>query len=394
MSEWVETTVDSVAEVLSGYPFESIYFNETGAGLPLVRIRDIARGKSNTFYSGPFDERWVIEDGRWLIGMDGEFNISYWRGGRALLNQRVATLSPRSGRIDAHFLGLALAAPLKSIEATTTSTTVKHLSAKRIRAITILLPSLDEQRQIVGLMAAVDAQIEALAAEAERSRVTYQNSASLLWEESDGQQAKLRSLGEVMTLDIHRMTLGDQAVYSIAGVLGSGRGLIDKGRFRGSETEYRAMNVLSENQVVMRKLTAWEGPITVVPAAFDRFLASNEFPTFTLHPGVIPAWIRHVCRTQRLWDEMKNRVTGSVQRRKRLSPEQLLTVRLPVPSARVQEYVAGALDALDDARARTVHELTTLRAFRSRLLTSLLGQEVEIPRSYDVTPVSETVVRP
>src|SRR5690606_22098522 len=117
-----------------------------------------------------------------------------------------------------------------------------------------------------------------------------------------------------------------------AGVLNSGKGLVDKDEFDGADTEYTAMNVLRENQVVMRKLTAWEGPITVVPAEFDGFVARNEFPTFTLASDVAPGWMKHVCRTPRLWAEMQNRVVGTVQRRKRLNPDQLLSVALPVPS--------------------------------------------------------------
>jgi type I restriction enzyme S subunit len=65
-------------------------------------------------------------------------------------------------------------------------------------------------------------------------------------------------------------------------VLNAGQGLVANGEFDGGDTEYAATNVLRVDQVVMRKLTAREGPITVVPAEFDGFVASNEFPTFTL----------------------------------------------------------------------------------------------------------------
>ncbi len=111
-------------------------------------------------------------------------------------------------------------------------------------------------------------------------------------------------------------------------------GVIDKGELDGGNTEYAAMNVLRADQVVMRKLTAWEGPIAVVPAEFDGFVVSNEFPTFTLGPELMPDWMRHVCGSPRLWAEMKNRVSGTVQRRKRLNPEQLLQIELPIPPSR------------------------------------------------------------
>lgn len=158
----------------------------------------------------------------------------------------------------------------------------------------------------------------------------------------------LRPLGEVMRLDIQRTPMVPATAYRLAGVLNAGQGLVDKGELDGADTEYAAMNVLRAGQVVMRKLTAWEGPITVVPAEFDGFVASNEFPTFTLGPELVPDWMRHVCRSPRLWAEMKNRVSGTVQRRKRLNPEQLLQIQLPIPPREVQTGIVEMLDAVDD----------------------------------------------
>jgi type I restriction enzyme S subunit len=379
----VGTTFDAVAEVISGSPFPSKCFNETGDGLPLVRIRDVVRGRSDTFFSGPFDERFLIQNGRWLVGMDGEFNIAKWRGGQALLNQRVASVYPRDQRVDHDFLGLVIASPLKEIEAQTSSTTVKHLSAKSIRAIPIALPGPAEQRRIVDVMAAVDTHMEALTTECLSAQVAYRNALSLLWLEADGSEASSLRLGDVMALDIRRVVLEEAQTYASAGVLGAGGGLMDRGPIRGDETAYAALNVLSEGQVVMRKLTAWEGPITVVDAAFHGFVASSEFPTFTLGPEVQPNWMRHVCRTERLWAEMKNRVTGSVQRRKRLNPDQLLDVTLPIPSRAEQRASSDALDCLEAARSAADAELARLRMFRSTLLSALLNQELEIPESYD-----------
>jgi type I restriction enzyme S subunit len=158
----------------------------------------------------------------------------------------------------------------------------------------------------------------------------------------------LRPLGEVMRLDIQRTPMKPATTYRLAGVLNAGQGLVAKGDFDGGDTEYATMNVLRVDQVVMRKLTAWEGPITVVPAEFDGFVVSNEFPTFTVGPELVPDWMRHVCRSPRLWAEMKNRVSGTVQRRKRLKPEQLLQIQLPIPPREVQAGIVEILDAVDD----------------------------------------------
>lgn len=194
------------------------------------------------------------------------------------------------------------------------------------------MPPQRVQERIVEVVSAVDDQIAALDDEAEALEGVYRAAAPLLWCTAEGDEAVSRSLGDVMHLDVVRTPMESGTTYHLAGVLNAGKGLVDKDAFDGADTEYTAMNVLRENQVVMRKLTAWEGPITVVPAEFEGFVASNEFPTFTLSADVAPAWMKHVCRTPRLWAEMQSRVVGTVQRRKRLNPDQLLSLMLPIPS--------------------------------------------------------------
>ena len=58
------------AKFLSGFAFKSKLFNDDGVGLPVVRIRDVVRGHSETFYSGDYDNRYLVSSGDYLIGMD------------------------------------------------------------------------------------------------------------------------------------------------------------------------------------------------------------------------------------------------------------------------------------------------------------------------------------
>ncbi|WP_078868112.1 restriction endonuclease subunit S [Streptomyces sp. NRRL F-5727] len=185
----------------------------------------------------------------------------------------------------------------------------------------------------------------------------------------------LRSLGEVMHLDIERTPMKPATTYHLAGVLNAGKGVVAKGELDGGDTEYAAMNVLRTDQVVMRKLTAWEGPIAVVPAEFDGFVVSNEFPTFTLGPDLMPDWMRHVCGSPRLWAEMKNRVSGTVQRRKRLNPEQLLQIQLPVPPRKVQARIVEILDSVDDQITALDKEAKALDRVSMAVAEEMLADE-------------------
>jgi type I restriction enzyme S subunit len=117
--------------------------------MPLVRIRDVGSDSTETRYIGEFDDRYVVEPGDLLIGMDGDFNCARWRGPLALLNQRVCKVSIESDQYNPRLLDYALPGYLKAINDATSSVTVKHLSSRTVEDIPLPFPPLDEQTQLV-----------------------------------------------------------------------------------------------------------------------------------------------------------------------------------------------------------------------------------------------------
>jgi type I restriction enzyme S subunit len=143
-------------KVTQGFPFDSNVFGDSG-DLPLIRIRDVVPGRSNTYLRGACPPQHLIRNGDILIGMDGEFNRARWQGGLAALNQRVCRIQPKDERLDDGYLFHWLPMALKKIEAATPFVTVKHLSVKQLHAAEIPLPPLSEQRRIAAILNQADA---------------------------------------------------------------------------------------------------------------------------------------------------------------------------------------------------------------------------------------------
>lgn len=141
-----------VITVLSGYAFKSSHFNTECLGMPLIRIRDVGSKESKTFYSGDYDNKYIISKGDLIVGMDGEFRLAEWNGSQSLLNQRVCKITPSSDSVDKSYLKYFLPFELKKIEDTTSYVTVKHLSVKGINNIKIPFPPLDTQKKIVEIL--------------------------------------------------------------------------------------------------------------------------------------------------------------------------------------------------------------------------------------------------
>lgn len=164
---WERVPLAEVATILNGAPFDSALFGTT-AGMPLIRIRDVITGETSTYYSGAYEDAYLVQQGDLLIGMDGDFNSGFWGRKTALLNQRVCKISPIESLYDKQLLSLVLPGYLAAINANTPSVTVKHLSSKTIGEIGLPLPPRAEQARIVAkleeLLTDLDAGVDELKA--------------------------------------------------------------------------------------------------------------------------------------------------------------------------------------------------------------------------------------
>lgn len=138
-----------LVEIDSGFAFKSDLFNSNEEGIPIIRIRDINSGIASTFYSGEYDNKYIVANGDLLISMDGSFVIKEWKGGKALLNQRVCRIRSKSTLLLNKYINYFLPNELKIIEDKTPFVTVKHLSVKNILNIVIDLPSVNIQEKII-----------------------------------------------------------------------------------------------------------------------------------------------------------------------------------------------------------------------------------------------------
>ena len=154
------TKLTDLCDIQYGYAFDSGAFTNDNSYPQLVRIRDVKRGYSETFYNGDYPDEYVLSAGDLLIGMDGESNIARWKIDGALLNQRVCKIVAKDNT-DEEFLRFALSKALKVIEDRTSFVTVKHLSARELNKLEIQVPSYDEQKKISDILHRLERIIDA-----------------------------------------------------------------------------------------------------------------------------------------------------------------------------------------------------------------------------------------
>ena len=171
--EWEVQELRDLLRFQVGFPFRSQFFSAKPFGTRLVRNRDLKPNLDYLYYTGIYDNFFLIKNGDILIGMDGEFTTCVWKQGPALLNQRVGRLNVGQ-HASSLFLYYALQDQLRLIEERTGATTVKHISHSDIENINMPLPLRVEQIAIAAVLTDMDDEIDALQSRRDKTHAIKQ----------------------------------------------------------------------------------------------------------------------------------------------------------------------------------------------------------------------------
>lgn len=173
---WNKVRLGDVLSIKHGFAFSSDFFRSEDTGTILLTPGNFSVSKqlyfgSNTkFYDGPVPEGYFLANGDLLIVMTDLTQDMAILGNavkldapaRVLHNQRIGKVICDTRRIVADFARLLLNSPdvQSRVKASASGSTVRHTSPGKILEIEVMLPSLEEQREIVGFAHALDRSFE------------------------------------------------------------------------------------------------------------------------------------------------------------------------------------------------------------------------------------------
>jgi len=107
-------------------------------------------------------------------------------------------------------------------------------------------------------------------------------------------------LGEVLRAAPDEVVVEPDEMYRVAGIYSFGRGLFARPTIQGTDTKYKTLFRLREDQFVYSRLKAFEGAVAIVDGQFDGAFVSQEFPQFNaVRERVDPTFLAGSARGQR-----------------------------------------------------------------------------------------------
>lgn len=256
--------------------------------------------------------------------------------------------------------------------------------------IEVALPSPSEQRRIINLMAAVDAQIEALGEERIRADALWWAIATdMVADLADGDTKRLDAIADISggltknKKDFEQPDLVEVPYLRVANVLRRHLDLRDMATIRTTHAKAASLRLLPGDVLFneggdrdkLGRGDVWRGQIDNCIHQNHVFRARITDPEF--EPGFVSVWGNSFGKS---WFETFGTQTTGIA-----SINKATLSRFPVPAIpRTKQKVwVDRLDAVWLNERALSTELSHLRTFRSSLLTSLFQQEIEIPGSYD-----------
>lgn len=417
MSEWEPVRLGDVTEqvrdaekVRPGRMYNLLGLRMRGGGVYLRETVDTTTSKAKTLYRAT-EGQFVYNR---MFAWGGSFGLVTSPFDGCHVSNEFPLFRTRPESLNVDFLRLHFQQPSvwSAIDEASTGTTQSRNRWKEalFADYKVALPSVPEQRRIVDVMAAVDAQIVALEEEARHLDGVYRRSALglLTVGPNDGWERALVDSEAVVTWtrDVPdgwgRATIGQVATVQAGATPARAK---QERYFDGGDVPWVKTGDLNEAlisntsecvtstafaetslrlQPVDAVLVAMYGGFGQIgrTARLNCEATTNQAVSTIkdLRADVLPAFLHETLKTGRpKW----RLVAASSRKDPNITRQDVLNFDFPLPPVSQQREIVDVLDAIQCSRDAAIDEAGRLRDFRSTLLTALLSQSIEIPESYD-----------
>ena len=136
------------------------------------------------------------------------------------------------------------------------------------------------------------------------------------------------------------------AVYRQVGVRLWGQGAYERESIDGGETQYKTLNRVELGDIIVNKIWARNGSVSVIFEDTAGCYASGEFPLFSPDLSRLePRWFYYITKTPAFWAECEEKSFGT-SGKNRIRPEKFLEIEIPLPPLDEQRRIVAHIDAL------------------------------------------------
>jgi len=346
MVKWPTSPLGELCGLINGRAFKPSDWGKSG--LPIVRIQNLNDPtKPFNYYDGDYKEKHFIDDGDILLSWSGTPGTSFgcfrWKRGPALLNQHIFKVIVDDGVIDGDFFIYAVNSKLdEMIRQAHGGVGLRHITKKKLEAIHLPIPPLDEQRRIVArikeCMERVE-EIEGLRAETsnESKKLSFAVARDFFKAlEQDIGTKRLTDFAEINPRRPRELTnymSGKECTFVPMDSVSANTGNIEKPITKSFEEVKKGFTYFVTNDVIFAKITPCmqNGKCAIARDLVNGVgFGSTEFHVIRPGRSLLPDWIWLYLRLPEIRADAQRNFRGSAGQQ-RVPKEWLLALELPIP---------------------------------------------------------------
>lgn len=155
--------------------------------------------------------------------------------------------------------------------------------------------------------------------------------------------------------------------YRQIGVRLWGQGAYERESIDGSETKYKTFNLVKAGDIIVNKIWARNGSVSVVSNELEGCYCSGEFPIFEpILTKIEPKWFYWLTKTHWFWERCDAQSRGT-SGKNRIRPEKFIQIEVPLPPLAEQQRIVAKIERLA-GKIEEARKITKLSSAETGLL--------------------------
>ena len=166
--------------------------------------------------------------------------------------------------------------------------------------------------------------------------------------------------------------------YTRLGIRSHAKGTFHEYVPKGRELETKEMNKVAKDKLILNITFAWEHAVAITDEKDEGALVSHRFPQFTLHPEIIPNFLKYVILDESFRHHLYLASPGGAGRNRVLKISQMLEYAIKYPSTAEQLRISNLLDSINSLITLHQRKYEKLLNIKKSMLEKMFPKEGEV----------------
>ncbi|MBQ6628285.1 MAG: restriction endonuclease subunit S [Methanobrevibacter sp.] len=247
---------------------------------------------------------------------------------------------------------------------------IVHLYPKDFKVMNIRIPSINEQKMIIGLLEEITKKEQLL----ESKYQQYQEYKKYLMQQIFTQKLRFNKNCQYKTKKVKDFLVESK----IEGSDDINKRLTVKLNLKGItiresktiEIEGATKQFIRKSgQFIYGKQNLHKGAFGIVPKELDGYLTSSDIPSFDFKGEIEPKWFYYYFSRKSFYEKLENLSTGTGS--KRISPKEFLNIKIIVPEIGEQQRIVCLLAKIDEKINQIGDQIIQINKFKKSLLQQM-----------------------